>query len=186
MAQKDSSNLGKKGFRAQSAMEYLMTYGWAILVIAVVLAILFSIGVFSGGSFLGTSCIAASGYLCQNPVVFHTGNTLTFTFGQNTGATVYNVIVGVASQSSGLSAVGFPTSVAQSFNGLAGTSPISTLVSGQTTSISVNLPISSTFLSSNIIGTTFTGYVWVNYSTVSASSASTTAVKAGTLTVKVT
>ncbi len=33
--------------RAQSAMEYLMTYGWAILIIAVVLAALFSLGVFN-------------------------------------------------------------------------------------------------------------------------------------------
>ncbi len=32
-------------------MEYLMTYGWAILIIAVVLGILFQLGVFSGGNF---------------------------------------------------------------------------------------------------------------------------------------
>ena len=32
---------------AQSAMEYLMTYGWAILIIAVVLAALFGLGVFN-------------------------------------------------------------------------------------------------------------------------------------------
>ena len=38
-------------FRSQSAMEYLMTYGWAILIIAVVLGILFQLGVFSGGNF---------------------------------------------------------------------------------------------------------------------------------------
>jgi hypothetical protein len=37
--------------RSQSAMEYLMTYGWAILIIAVVLGILFQLGVFSSGSF---------------------------------------------------------------------------------------------------------------------------------------
>ncbi len=37
--------------KAQSAMEYLMTYGWAILIIAVVLAALFQLGVFSGGNF---------------------------------------------------------------------------------------------------------------------------------------
>ena len=30
---------------AQSAMEYLMTYGWAILIISVVLVVLFSLGV---------------------------------------------------------------------------------------------------------------------------------------------
>ncbi len=38
------------GIRAQSAMEYLMTYGWAILVIAVVLGILFQLGVFGGAN----------------------------------------------------------------------------------------------------------------------------------------
>ncbi|MCL5239392.1 MAG: LamG domain-containing protein [Candidatus Marsarchaeota archaeon] len=37
--------------RAQSAMEYLMTYGWAILVIAVVLGALFQLGVFNAGTF---------------------------------------------------------------------------------------------------------------------------------------
>jgi hypothetical protein len=37
--------------RAQSAMEYLMTYGWAILIIAVVLGVLFQLGVFSSSSF---------------------------------------------------------------------------------------------------------------------------------------
>ncbi len=37
--------------KQQSAMEYLMTYGWAILIIAVVLAVLFQLGVFSGGNF---------------------------------------------------------------------------------------------------------------------------------------
>ncbi|MEM3202167.1 MAG: hypothetical protein QXY21_00685, partial [Candidatus Micrarchaeaceae archaeon] len=37
--------------KAQSAMEYLMTYGWAILIIAVVLGALFSLGVFNPMSF---------------------------------------------------------------------------------------------------------------------------------------
>ncbi len=37
--------------KSQSAMEYLMTYGWAILIIAVVLSILFQLGVFSSGNF---------------------------------------------------------------------------------------------------------------------------------------
>ena len=36
-----------QSFRLQSAMEYLMTYGWAILIIAVVLAALFELGVFN-------------------------------------------------------------------------------------------------------------------------------------------
>ena len=37
--------------KSQSAMEYLMTYGWAILIIAVVLTILFQLGIFSAGNF---------------------------------------------------------------------------------------------------------------------------------------
>ncbi len=42
----------RRHFRAQSAMEYLMTYGWAIIIIAVVLAALFELGLFNG-TFLG-------------------------------------------------------------------------------------------------------------------------------------
>jgi Concanavalin A-like lectin/glucanases superfamily len=38
-------------FKSQSAMEYLMTYGWSILIIAVVLAALFQLGVFSSANF---------------------------------------------------------------------------------------------------------------------------------------
>jgi len=37
--------------KLQSAMEYLMTYGWAILIIAVVLGALFQLGVFNSSSF---------------------------------------------------------------------------------------------------------------------------------------
>lgn len=39
--------LKKKG---QSAMEYLMTYGWAILIVIVVVAALYAMGVFKGGT----------------------------------------------------------------------------------------------------------------------------------------
>ncbi|MDE1833537.1 MAG: LamG domain-containing protein [Candidatus Micrarchaeota archaeon] len=39
--------------RAQSAMEYLMTYGWAILIIAVVLAVLFTLGIFNANTYGG-------------------------------------------------------------------------------------------------------------------------------------
>ena len=37
--------------KLQSAMEYLMTYGWAILIIAIVLVALFSLGVFNSANF---------------------------------------------------------------------------------------------------------------------------------------
>ena len=43
-------------------MEYLMTYGWAILIIAVVLGALFSLGVF--GNLLGNHCVTTPGWSC--------------------------------------------------------------------------------------------------------------------------
>jgi len=43
--------LRKYPSKAQSAMEYLMTYGWAILIIAVVLGALFQLGVFNPMTF---------------------------------------------------------------------------------------------------------------------------------------
>ena len=39
--------MSSRQIRAQSAMEYLMTYGWAILIIAVVLGALFELGIFN-------------------------------------------------------------------------------------------------------------------------------------------
>ncbi len=42
--------LGRKT-QLQSAMEYLMTYGWAILIIAVVLGALFQLGIFNASTF---------------------------------------------------------------------------------------------------------------------------------------
>jgi hypothetical protein len=40
-----------KSQKSQSAMEYLMTYGWAILIIAIVLVALFSLGIFNSANF---------------------------------------------------------------------------------------------------------------------------------------
>src|SRR5271169_2972658 len=80
---------GNKNSKAQSAMEYLMTYGWAILIIAVVLAALFSLNVFNAGAQLGTSCIGQPGYSCSSPSLTSYG-LLTFTLGQGTGSTIYN------------------------------------------------------------------------------------------------
>ncbi|MBI4009615.1 MAG: hypothetical protein HY361_00265 [Candidatus Aenigmarchaeota archaeon] len=41
--------------KAQSAMEYLMTYGWAILIVIVVVAALYALGVFQVGG-QGVTC----------------------------------------------------------------------------------------------------------------------------------
>ena len=149
-----------KNPKAQSAMEYLMTYGWAILIIAVVLGALFSLGVFSSSSFLGTTCIASSGYECTGPLL-HSGD-FTFTFGQSTGSswTAANVFFVV---SGGAAPTGTPASPCAVAMG--------TLNSGQT------FVVTGTALSqydnggsgssctafSTTVGTPYSGALWVSY-----------------------
>ncbi len=146
-------------FRAQSAMEYLMTYGWAILIIAVVLGALFSLGVFNGSSLLGTSCVALSGYYCSTPVLSHSTSALTFTLGQATGTNYGNVIVYTVPSGSSYNP-GSDTAKQAITSGIS---------SGQTVSVSLTLPSTSPYSTSGYgtIGDTYTGYIYINYSTSS-------------------
>lgn len=50
--------------KAQSAMEFLMTYGWAILAVMVALGALAYTGVINPMNFLPNSCIASSTWTC--------------------------------------------------------------------------------------------------------------------------
>ncbi|MDE1865549.1 MAG: hypothetical protein KGH94_02835 [Candidatus Micrarchaeota archaeon] len=60
--------------RQQSAMEYLMTYGWSILIIAIVIAALFVLGVFNGtGSGGASACVALSGWQCTGLQLYSSG-----------------------------------------------------------------------------------------------------------------
>jgi hypothetical protein len=182
-------------------MEYLMTYGWALLIIAVVLVALFSLGVFSGSSLLGTSCVASPGYLCSSPTLLTTGG-LSFTFGQNTGTQIYNIEMACTATST---SSGYPNPITawQVISGnaaIAGTgvainnanvANALTLVSGQTQAIN-SLPCYSstgTSLSGATIGTTFSGFIWLNYTTSACAPPGTPCtwytVKAATATLKV-
>ncbi len=75
----------KKVYKLQAAMEYLMTYGWAILFIAIVIIALFSLGLFSGSP-LGSTCRAQVGFQCGSPQFSHQTGTLSIQMGQETGA----------------------------------------------------------------------------------------------------
>jgi hypothetical protein len=163
-------------------MEYLMTYGWAILIIAVVLGALFQLGVFGGGNLIGSSCIAAPGFYCQNAAIRNTAtaNGLAFVFGQNLGISIYNIAMACAATSN---SQGYPSGAA--FNdigtnggwlptlGTQGTS----LASGATLSIggggvtANNIPCignnGKPVGFGSPVGTSFTGYIWMNYTTSS-------------------
>ena len=73
--------------KGQTAMEYLMTYGWAILVIMVVLAVLFYLGVLNPSSITPTICTIKPGFTCISWKLYKNG-TLFLKLGQGTGAII--------------------------------------------------------------------------------------------------
>ena len=64
-------DIPRKSKRSQSALEYMMTYGWAILIIVIVAVILYSMGIFNPSSSItftssGFSPFTVSSSLCNN------------------------------------------------------------------------------------------------------------------------
>ena len=72
--------------KSQAAMEFLMTYGWAILVVLAAIAALAYFGVLSPEKFLGEKCILEPGLACVSHKVEPTRVTLVL--GQNKGRTI--------------------------------------------------------------------------------------------------
>ena len=150
--------------KAQSAMEYLMTYGWAILIISVVLASLFSLGVFNAGAALTTACVALAGYTCSGPLL-HAG-VLYLTVGQATGISWTNTIyyfdpTGTSGCNPTWSNSILTNSVWDSIT--VGSATSNTLAFIGTTTPSI-LP------STMSAGSSYSGTIWVNYNSVSGSS----------------
>ena len=56
----------KHDTRAQAAMEFLMTYGWAVLVVMAAIAALAYFGVLSPDRFLPEKCTLPAGVTCTN------------------------------------------------------------------------------------------------------------------------
>ena len=95
--------------KAQSALEYMMTYGWAILIIVIVAAVLYSLGIFSPSSSAGTTSsgfapFVVLGQECNANGLYielgnNAGNTVTFynvTVTTSTGASVFSNFVNLS------------------------------------------------------------------------------------------
>ena len=115
--------------KAQSALEYMMTYGWAILVIVIVAAVLYSMGIFSPASSTGTTATGFNPFTVAAQVCTAHGMAISFILGGlqggATSASVASVTVNSVSGASG--STGTPT--------LAGT--LSSVTSG--TAFTVNM-----------------------------------------------
>ena len=80
--------------KSQAAMEFLMTYGWAILVVLAAIAALAYFGVLSPEKFLPEKCILQPGIACISHKVEPTKVTLVISNGMGRTLIVNSITVG--------------------------------------------------------------------------------------------
>ena len=80
--------------KSQAAMEFLMTYGWAILVVLAAIAALAYFGVLSPEKFMPEKCILEPGLACIAHKVEPTKSTIVITNTKGTTITVNSITVG--------------------------------------------------------------------------------------------
>ncbi len=166
-------------------MEYLMTYGWAILIIAIVAALLFALGLFGQSSSSSpTGCSAQSNFICSNPV--YTANGISVTIGQNSGQDYYGAWAFVVSSSEPNGNSGLPQNFSESnVNNMV---PLGLMTPGQTVSFDYGgraYTAAGEIPNGNVpIGSQFNGYVWLGYCTVINCNSPTNFAKVGAISVK--
>jgi hypothetical protein len=72
--------------RGQTALEYLITYGWAILVILIVLSVLWYYGIFNPATWAGSQVISSTSFQVLDWKISNT--SLDFSVGNKAGSTV--------------------------------------------------------------------------------------------------
>jgi len=78
----------KKGQKGQTALEYLVTYGWAILAIVIIAGVLWYFGVFNPSRFVEErTCGGSTRFACLDYKV-DTAGTLTIVLGNKGGTSI--------------------------------------------------------------------------------------------------
>ena len=98
----------RKSKRSQSALEYMMTYGWAILIIVIVAVILYSMGIFNPSSSI-TSTITGFSNLGSVTAECFNGGGLVLSLGDSTGNPIKITEINTTSQSGLLISNNFST-----------------------------------------------------------------------------
>ncbi len=99
--------------RSQSALEYMMTYGWAILVIVIVAAVLYSLGIFSPASSISSTVTGFSNLGSVTAECFN-GGGLVLSLGDSTGNPIEITKINTTSQTGTPLSANFSTVISPS------------------------------------------------------------------------
>ena len=92
--------MGFKARKAQAAMEFLMTYGWAILVVLIVIGALAYFGVLSPSTLLPEKCALTAGIGCDDWQVLASSVRLVLSNGLGRDLTIWDPSVAVGDEES--------------------------------------------------------------------------------------
>ncbi|MDE1874235.1 MAG: hypothetical protein KGI04_03915 [Candidatus Micrarchaeota archaeon] len=152
--------------RAQAAVDFMMSYGIALIIIFIAVAVIYKVSILSPA--LATStCTGAPGFSCE-AAALNSNGILTLQLSQATGGTV--TINGAACSSLPSSVGNLPAygnvHVSNVVTGnYVGANVIGTgisLYSGSSNTLVIYC-YSSTGVATGSLGTSFTGFVWLNY-----------------------
>jgi hypothetical protein len=92
---KEVSKLMLQGRRSQAALEFLMTYGWAILVVLIVISALAYFGVLNPQALVPAKCTLTTGLSCKDYQVSAGSQTIRLKIanGMGTGILINNISV---------------------------------------------------------------------------------------------
>lgn len=124
--------------REQTTIEYLMNYGWTILIIGVIMAVLFQLRI----GLPASTCVSQPGFICTQPALTGDG-TLSMLMSQDVGTITATGIGCSGNQSAPSTFYGNGTLTEQA---------------GQDYAITTTCPIVN-----NLLGQSFSGTVWIKY-----------------------
>lgn len=157
--------------RGQAAIDFLLSYGIAILIITIAIYVILELGIFNLAN-APQSCDALPGFSCDSYAIYPNGTMILF-ISQTTGSAIN--ITGVACSSTVNNTGNFPgtgNTKVQDYLTAKVTYPDATLQYGKymysdgTAKLSVICYDSAGNAATGNLGSTFTGYVWLNYTSV--------------------
>lgn len=90
-------NISRFNRRSQAAMEFLMTYGWAILVVLAAIAALAYFGVLSPEKFLPEKCLIETGFTCLSSKIESAKSTIVIQNSYGKSVVMDNIQIGSCS-----------------------------------------------------------------------------------------